>query len=233
MPLAPLLPILCVGAFLAVLIPLEAMTAVAPGDERTKAAEKNSVKIRSLDQEDVRALKQGSGASFADAAELNGVPGPASLLELKDRIPLDADQIKALQALDERTTEEAQKEGRSYLAQEAKLEEEFRSGNINDGLLQTALGYIEESRRKLRYIHLSAHLQTLTILRPEQIDRYNELRSRTQSATGPCSSLPRERVRERAGAMPPMLASITTMPPQKVAYAVADASLSPAQLVCN
>ena len=41
--------------------------------------------IRTLSEEDIRQLKNGEGWGLAKAAELNGVPGPAHLLEIADQ----------------------------------------------------------------------------------------------------------------------------------------------------
>jgi hypothetical protein len=45
--------------------------------------------IKSLSDNDINELRRGGGWGLALAAELNGMPGPAHLLELKDKIPLD------------------------------------------------------------------------------------------------------------------------------------------------
>ena len=55
--------------------------------------------IKSLSAEDLAELRRGGGWGLARAAELNGMPGPAHLLELKDRIPLTADQAAAISAI--------------------------------------------------------------------------------------------------------------------------------------
>nr|WP_321458157.1 hypothetical protein [uncultured Cohaesibacter sp.] len=172
MPLSSLVPSLCLGSFMALLIPLGGWAA----ETQSKYAGQEKRDIKSLSDDDIAELRRGGGWGLAKAAELNGVPGPTHLLELKDKIPLDAEQVEKLQALYDKMTEEAKAQGESFISLEAKLNEEFRSGIINDGLLQTSLGYIEEARRKLRYIHLSAHLQTLKILTTEQIAQYNHLR---------------------------------------------------------
>ena len=44
--------------------------------------------IKSLSADDILELRRGGGWGLAKAAELNGMPGPAHLLELKDEIPL-------------------------------------------------------------------------------------------------------------------------------------------------
>jgi hypothetical protein len=52
--------------------------------------------IKSLSQDDIAELRRGGGWGLAKAAELNGVPGPAHLLELKDDIPLNEEQVAAI-----------------------------------------------------------------------------------------------------------------------------------------
>lgn len=190
MPLSHHVPSICFGAFFAVLIPMEAMTAgMQKPEEQSNYAGQQNRTIKSLSQEDLDELKKGGGWGLAKAAELNGYPGPAHLLEMKDKLALDAEQVEKLQALYEQMTSDAQKEAKTYILLEAKLEKEFRTGRINDGLLRTALGYIEEARRKLRYIHLSAHLQATRLVTPEQIERYNALRGYSEEKDA-CASVP-------------------------------------------
>jgi len=55
--------------------------------------------IKSLSDDDIKELRRGGGWGLALAAELNGMPGPAHLLELKDQIPLTDDQVAKTQAL--------------------------------------------------------------------------------------------------------------------------------------
>ncbi|WP_321449121.1 hypothetical protein [uncultured Cohaesibacter sp.] len=158
-------------------------------EERSKYAGQQERTIKSLSQDDIDELKKGGGWGLAKAAELNGFPGPAHLLDLKDKLALDDEQIEKLEALYGQMTSEARAEAETYIALEAKLEKEFSSGRINDGLLRTALGYIEESRRKLRYIHLSAHLEATKIVTPEQVEHYNILRGYGEESDA-CSSVP-------------------------------------------
>jgi hypothetical protein len=47
--------------------------------------------IKALSESDLDDLRRGAGWGLALAAELNGVPGPAHLLELQDRIGLSAE----------------------------------------------------------------------------------------------------------------------------------------------
>ena len=55
--------------------------------------------IKSLSPEDVAELRRGGGWGLAKAAELNGMPGPAHLLELKDQIVLKPEQAASIRAL--------------------------------------------------------------------------------------------------------------------------------------
>ena len=47
--------------------------------------------IKSLSDNDINELRRGGRWGLALSAELNGMPAPAHLLELKDQIPLTSD----------------------------------------------------------------------------------------------------------------------------------------------
>ena len=55
--------------------------------------------IKSLSSEDIHDLLNGRGWGLAKAAELNGVPGPAHLLEMKNQIALSAKQVRSVQGV--------------------------------------------------------------------------------------------------------------------------------------
>lgn len=55
--------------------------------------------IKSLSATDLEELRRGSAWGLALVAELNGVPGPAHLLELRDEVALSADQVVAIKAI--------------------------------------------------------------------------------------------------------------------------------------
>ena len=143
--------------------------------------------IKSLSAEDLAELKRGGGWGLARAAELNGMPGPAHLLELKDRIPLTADQVTAIAAIFEDMRAAAIAEGERLISREAALETAFRNRSATDRSLQELLSEIGQARMALRYVHLAAHLKTLPLLAHDQIARYNILRG---YAGDPCASPP-------------------------------------------
>lgn len=68
-------------------------------------------------------LRRGGGWGLAKAAELNGMPGPAHLLELKDSIPLTTEQVSAIQAVFDRMRADAIAEGERLIALEQALED--------------------------------------------------------------------------------------------------------------
>ncbi|WNK01264.1 hypothetical protein L2D14_07500 [Thalassospiraceae bacterium LMO-JJ14] len=143
--------------------------------------------IKSLSAEDIAELQRGGGWGLARAAELNGMPGPAHLLELKDEIALSAEQIERITALYQDMHAKAVEEGEKFIAHERELDRRFRDATMNDADLRALLAEIAESRARLRFIHLSTHLMTPTILSRKQIDRYNTLRGYGAS---PCLSVP-------------------------------------------
>ena len=132
--------------------------------------------VKSLSAEDIAQLRRGAGWGLARAAELNGMPGPFHLLELKEEIPLTHEQVSAITAIHERMREAAIAEGEIFIAGEQALDDAFRAGTVTQESLRTMLAEIARSRARLRFIHLSAHLETPALLTREQIARYDTLR---------------------------------------------------------
>lgn len=154
---------------------------------QTPYAGMQSRAIKSLSENDIKELRRGGGWGLALAAELNGMPGPAHLLELKDQIPLTADQVAKTQALFEDMREGAIAAGERLIATETALEAAFATGKVDAPSLRRLLADTESARTELRFIHLSQHFKTVQFLRPEQIQRYNILRG---YAEDPCKNIP-------------------------------------------
>ena len=70
-----------------ILMPLSTFSA-ADHSYKSKYAGEEKREIKSLSETDIEELKNGKGWGLAKAAELNGVPGPAHLLEMKNEIDL-------------------------------------------------------------------------------------------------------------------------------------------------
>lgn len=132
--------------------------------------------IKSLSAADIKELRRGGGWGLAKAAELNGVPGPAHLLELKNEIPLTESQILAVSALFEEMRSQAITQGEKLIRLERALEMHFQNRTITEPILKASLEAIENTRKELRFVHLATHLKTPKILSEDQIAKYNALR---------------------------------------------------------
>ena len=143
--------------------------------------------IKSLSDADIEELRRGGGWGLALPAELNGVPGPAHLLELRDEIPLSQDQVEKVQALFEDMRNEAIPTGERLIAAEAAIEAAFAEGTVDESSLRRLLAEAESARTELRFIHLSQHYKTVALLAPRQVERYNVLRG---YADDPCANVP-------------------------------------------
>ena len=143
--------------------------------------------IKSLSDSDIEELLRGGGWGLALPAELNGMPGPAHLLELKEEIPLSQDQVEKVQVLFEQMREAAIPAGERLIAAEAALEAAFSNGEVDQSSLRDLLARSESARTELRFIHLSQHYKTIQFLTPVQIERYKVLRG---YAEDPCLNVP-------------------------------------------
>lgn len=143
--------------------------------------------IKALSEDDIAELRRGGGWGLAKPAELNGMPGPAHLLQMKDEIGLSADQVAQIQAIFDRMEAEAIAEGARLIDAEARLDAAFRDRTVTDESLKATLAESEAIRARLRYIHLSTHLMTPALLSADQIARYNELRG---YGSDPCAAVP-------------------------------------------
>ena len=132
--------------------------------------------IKGLSADDIAELKRGGGWGLAKPAELNGLPGPMHLLEMKDRLSLTVDQVAAIQSVFDAMRRDAIVEGERLIARERALDEAFRRREVTPQSLRRMLEEIEASRAALRYIHLAAHLATPPLLTEAQIAAYNRLR---------------------------------------------------------
>jgi hypothetical protein len=102
--------------------------------------------IKSLSDNDINELRRGGGWGLALAAELNGMPGPAHLLELKDQIPLAADQVAKTQALLDEMRRAAIPTGDRLIAAEKALEAAFAAGKVDESSLRRLLADAESVR---------------------------------------------------------------------------------------
>lgn len=143
--------------------------------------------IKSLSDEDITELRRGGGWGLAKAAELNGFPGPAHILQLKEKLGLTADQTAAVEKLFAKMRDDAVLEGERLIGLERDLEARFRARDVDEAALKKSLAEIENSRQALRYIHLAAHLSTPAILDQRQMRLYAVARGYEKDA---CADVP-------------------------------------------
>jgi len=177
------------GVLLFFLIPFCAYSA-SEHSHKSKYVGEEKREIKSLSESDIEELENGKGWGFAKAAELNGVPGPIHLLEMKKEIRLSSEQIQKIEDIYQKMKKQAIPLGLELIELERRLNYHFANRTITDNLLHKLLGEIVQVRKKLRYAHLSAHLKTPDVLTFEQITLYNELRG--YSSNDSCENIPEE-----------------------------------------
>ncbi len=144
--------------------------------------------IKSLSNDDVNQLENGKGWGFAKAAELNGVPGPLHILELKKEIKLSKKQEQKVKDIYSAMNEKAVILGKEFISLETQLDQEFKRKSITEERLKSILKQISEVRFRLRYTHMSAHLQAMPLLSDDQLKSYIRLRG---YADNPCDTVPK------------------------------------------
>ncbi len=135
--------------------------------------------VKALSDSEIADLLAGRGMGRAKAAELNGYPGPAHLLEHAAALKLSDDQRRAIEAIRARMAAAAQALGREIVEAERALDAAFAEARIDAALLKAKTDEIAALMGRLRAVHLAAHLETRPLLRPEQIALYNKLRGYT------------------------------------------------------
>jgi Spy/CpxP family protein refolding chaperone len=132
--------------------------------------------IKALSEQQVADLRAGRGMGLALAAELNGYPGPAHVLELAEPLGLSDEQRAKAQALFDAMKSEAVPIGEKLIAQEAELDRQFADKTMTPSRLEASTEAIGNTSAALRRAHLKYHLSTLGLLTPAQVSRYAELR---------------------------------------------------------
>jgi Spy/CpxP family protein refolding chaperone len=132
--------------------------------------------IKALSEQQVADLTAGRGMGLALAAELNGYPGPAHVLELADKLKLSADQRARVQQLFDSMKAEAIPLGAKLIEQEAELDKQFATRTVTPESLSASTSKVAITQGTLRETHLKYHLQIVALLTPAQMQRYAELR---------------------------------------------------------
>jgi hypothetical protein len=132
--------------------------------------------VKSLSPQDIDGLRAGAGAGYAKAAELNGYPGPAHVLELGAQLQLDAEQQEATKALMSGHKGRATTLGAELIDAETALDRLFVEKTADPASVDRATARVGELQARLRAEHLKTHLAQTALLTPEQVHRYAALR---------------------------------------------------------
>jgi hypothetical protein len=132
--------------------------------------------IKSLSQKEIADIRGAEGMGLAKAAELNGYPGPAHVLENADQLALSGEQRRSSAALMQEHKARARVLGAELLNAEQALDDAFARKSIDTGALTRLTADIGRRQASLREEHLRTHLLQTGLLTPEQIGKYQELR---------------------------------------------------------
>ncbi len=137
-------------------------------------------RIKALSASDITSLQAGAGMAYAKAAELNGYPGPAHVLELKTQLKLSEQQRTATEALMASHQAQARVLGSQLVEAERALDTAFASKTANTASVNALTQRIGAVQAQLRAEHLQTHLQQTSLLEPTQIASYQRLRGYSQ-----------------------------------------------------
>lgn len=134
------------------------------------------VKAQACADEFEAVVRDGRGFGMAFAADQRGYPGPMHVLELKDRLGVDAAQEARIRALVHAMFSESRPKGARLLDAEARLRALFAAGKADEATVRAAVAEVERARADVRLVHLMAHLQTRELLTESQRRAYHEAR---------------------------------------------------------
>jgi hypothetical protein len=143
--------------------------------------------IKALSEAQIADLEAGRGMGLALAAELNGYPGPAHVLELADALHLTAEQRARTEILFAEMKAEAIARGAAVLRGETALDRAFAEHSVSPAALRAQLIELGTAQGELRNTHLKYHLAMVDVMARDQIAAYRRLRGYSEtplSATG-------------------------------------------------
>jgi Spy/CpxP family protein refolding chaperone len=161
-----------------------ALAPLAHAASPTPYAGQQAREIKALSSSEQADLLAGKGMGLAKAAELNGYPGPAHVLELAADLALSAEQRERTLAVWQSMDARAKAIGQQVIDAERELDALFASKQATRERLAAQLDRIGTLQAHLRAAHLEAHLEQARILTPEQTSRYAALRGYTGAADG-------------------------------------------------
>jgi Spy/CpxP family protein refolding chaperone len=129
-----------------------------------------------LSRQEVQDYLNGKGLGYAKAAEMNHYPGPRHVLDMSRELSLSEEQATRTQSIFDDMQTQAIALGMQLVKEERELDLLFASSAISPESLEARLSRIGTLQAKIRYVHLSAHLEQKAMLTDEQVRLYDELR---------------------------------------------------------
>ena len=158
----------------ACMLALLAVSAVA--DSQSPYVGQESREIKALSPQEISDYLSGRGMGLAKAAELNGYPGPAHVLELAAQLDLTPEQKTQTEALLKKMQARAIPLGKELVEEERALDRLFVSRAVNSESLKQVLARIGRLQGQVRQVHLDAHVEQTALLTLAQVEKYNRLR---------------------------------------------------------
>ena len=140
--------------------------------------------IKALSAHDIAGLLAGQGAGMAKAAELNGYPGPAHVLEFANELSLSAAQRDSTERLMKSHKARAAKLGADVVEAELALDRLFTTRHAEPEAVERATARVGALQAALRAEHLNTHLLQTRLLLPDQVQRYQVLRGYAAAPAG-------------------------------------------------
>lgn len=129
-----------------------------------------------LTADEIGQLRNGEGMGLARAAELNHWPGPKHVLDLATEMGLETSREARIREIFEAMHAAAVSKGEEIISVERHLATAFASGEVDAERVGRMTGHLASLRGELQAIHLTAHLETRSVLTDEQVSLYDRLR---------------------------------------------------------
>lgn len=143
--------------------------------------------IKSLSDKDIQSLQNGTGEAFggmAKLAELNSYPGPRHVLDMASDLQLTDGQRIEIELIYQNMHDRAKGIGAAIIAVEHDMDRAFANKTITQENLKLMLDKSADLYGQLRFVHLSAHLDTMQMLTIEQVQMYDKIRGYDSGSTG-------------------------------------------------
>ena len=172
-------------ALLTLTVALSLPAAAQTGPQPSGYAGQQSRDIKALSTQEMSDLTAGRGMGLARVGELNHYPGPAHVLELRDRLGLTPAQVTAVQASFVQMETAAMQLGAELIRRERMLDDAFKTGAVTLAVMGYETEQIGVLQGRLRAAHLAAHLEVRSVLGAEQVATYDLLRGYSGPTSGP------------------------------------------------